>query len=199
MEDVRGSAGPGVVASSGGSGRDVIDGITVALRDDVPELVGAASELARRTVRLAAMLEDALAECLAPWGLTSADYGVLVTLRSAGTPYELRPSELKARLLMTSGGVSGVLNRLEKGGLVERRPNPTDRRGSSVQLTPAGVTAANATVRAWTTAQSDALRTVPEDGCRAAADALRTVLLALGDTEPNVSRPTRRGRPESDR
>jgi len=101
--------------------------------------------------------------------------------------------------LSSPTGVSGVLNRLERGGLVERRPNPTDRRGSSVQLTPAGVTAANATVRAWTTAQSDALRTVPEDACRSAADALRNVLLALGDTEPTATAPIRRGRPEPDR
>jgi DNA-binding MarR family transcriptional regulator len=176
--------------------RDIVDGVADGLREGVPEMDSAASGLASRVVRFAAMLEDALAECLVPWGLTKADYGVLVTLRAVGEPYEFRPSELKARLLMTSGGVSGVLNRLEKLGLIERQPHPTDGRSSSVRLTPAGVESANETVRAWTIAQSDILRSVPNAVCRSASDALRDVLIAMGDTEPvRVERPVRAARP----
>ena len=169
----------------GKSKRDVVDGITVALHDEVPELDNAASELARRAMRFAGMLDDALTECLVPWGLTRADYGVLITLRSAGEPYALRPTELKARLLMTSGGVTGVLNRLEKSGLVQRQPNPNDGRSSWVRLTRKGVESASAAVQAWTAAQCDLLRNVPDAISRSAADALRNVLLALGDTEPD--------------
>jgi DNA-binding MarR family transcriptional regulator len=172
--------------------RDVIDGITLALDGEVPELDLAASELARRAIRFASMLEDTLTASLAPWGLTAADYGVLITLRSAGEPYELRPSELKSRLLMTSGGVSGVLNRLASTGLIDRQPDLTDGRSSRVRLTPAGVETANAAVRAWTLAQCDVLRKVPDDVSRQAADALRDVLLALGDTEPPTADATRR-------
>lgn len=161
-----------------------MDSITEVLRPGISQLDSAASELARRAVRLAARLEDVLTESLAPWGLTKADYGVLITLRAAREPYRLRPSELTARLLMTSGGVSGVLNRLEKNGLIERRPHATDGRSSWVQLTDDGIAAANGAAKAWTTAQCDALRNVPEAASRAAADAMRDVLLALGDHEP---------------
>jgi DNA-binding MarR family transcriptional regulator len=107
---------------------------------------------------------------------------VLGALRSVGKPYQLRPSEIQARLLMTSGGVSGVLNRLEKAGLIERNQDTDDRRGSRVRLTTSGVETADAAVRAWAEAQGDTLRKVPDDVARRAADALREVLLALGDT-----------------
>lgn len=164
-----------------GSRGDVVDAITGALGDEIPGLRSAASELARRAVRLAAMLDDVLAECLAPHNLTPADYGVLITLRTAGREYRLRPGELRSKLLMTSGGVSGVLNRLERSGLVRRQPHATDGRSSWVQLTAEGAAAADAAARAWTEAQCDALRAVPEPVSRAAADSMRAVLLALGD------------------
>ena len=174
--------------------RDVVDGITLALDGEVPELDLAASELARRAIRFASMLEDTLTASLAPWGLTPADYGVLITLRSAGEPYELRPSELKSRLLMTSGGVSGVLNRLDKTGLIDRQPHPTDGRSSRVRLTSTGLETVNAAVRAWTLAQCDVLRKVPDEVNRSAADALREVLLALGDSAPQSAQaPGRHG------
>ena len=40
--------------------------------------------------------------------------------------------------MMTSGGMTAAIDRLERKGLVERVPNPTDRRGSLVRLTDAG-------------------------------------------------------------
>jgi DNA-binding MarR family transcriptional regulator len=41
--------------------------------------------------------------------------------------------------MVTSGGLSLMLDRLERAGWVTRRPNPTDRRGQLVALTPAGL------------------------------------------------------------
>jgi DNA-binding MarR family transcriptional regulator len=40
--------------------------------------------------------------------------------------------------MMTSGGMTAALDRLERKGLVARLPNPADRRGSLVRLTDAG-------------------------------------------------------------
>lgn len=166
----------------GQSQRDAVDRVNDAVPAGKGHSDHPAIELASRSIRLASMLEDVLTAELAPWGLTKADYGVLITLRASGKPFELRPSELRARLLMTSGGVSGVLNRLEKTGYVERRPHPTDGRSFRVKLTPAGLSCADDAAKAWTVAQQDALRKVPDDVSRSAADALRRVLLALGDT-----------------
>jgi DNA-binding MarR family transcriptional regulator len=45
------------------------------------------------------------------------------------------PSELARQTGLTSGATTAMLDRLEKAGLIERRPNPDDRRGTLI--TPA--------------------------------------------------------------
>jgi DNA-binding MarR family transcriptional regulator len=71
--------------------------------------------------------------------LSSTTYKALVTLRSAGQSHTLSPTDLGRALMMTSGAVTGLLDRLEAAGLVERAPDPEDRRGVIVTLTAAGV------------------------------------------------------------
>jgi DNA-binding MarR family transcriptional regulator len=44
------------------------------------------------------------------------------------------PTELARRTGLTSGATTAMLDRLEKSGLIERRPNPSDRRGSLIAL-----------------------------------------------------------------
>jgi DNA-binding MarR family transcriptional regulator len=172
------------MASESRAGRDLVDSLTDAARDALPDTDQTKLELARRAVRLADLIEVALAECIAPRGLTLADYGVLNILLLSGESHQLRPREIQARLLLTSGGVSGVLNRLQKMGLIERHQDANDKRSSWARLTAAGVETAGATLREGAAVQSDLLRRLPDDLARTAADALREVMLALGDTEP---------------
>ncbi len=42
------------------------------------------------------------------------------------------PSELARHTGLTSGATTAMLDRLEKAGLIERRPNPDDRRGTLI-------------------------------------------------------------------
>jgi DNA-binding MarR family transcriptional regulator len=166
------------------SDRDLIDGMVDAWRREMPDPNGPGYELARRAVRLGVLLEDALAPVLASRNLTKADYGVLTALRLVGAPYELRPSDLKIRLLLTSGGVTTVLKRLQKAGLVEREQDTTDGRSSWVRLTSTGIETAGATMQAWSEAESRFFLAAPPEVVQAASDALREVLVALGDLEP---------------
>ena len=166
-------------------GRDLVD----LLNDDLPETnmeVRPEYELAQRAARLGILLEDALTACVAAWGLTKADYAVLRALRGVGAPYKLRPTDIKARILLTSGGVTNVLNRLEESGLAEREPCTTDGRSSWVRLTPRGVELAETTMRAFAAVQRDLFRAVPSDLARDLADKLRQVLIGLGDREPQT-------------
>jgi DNA-binding MarR family transcriptional regulator len=80
-----------------------------------------------------------------------------------------------------------VLNRLEKAGHIERERDD-DGRSSWVRLTDTGVETVNATLGAWAAAQADIFRAVPSSVSRAAADALREVLVALGDCKPPAAR-----------
>ena len=63
---------------------------------------------------------------------------MLSALRRSGEPFELTPTELARHRMITSGGMTAALDRLEAKGMIVRRPNPNDRRGSLVRLTEPG-------------------------------------------------------------
>jgi hypothetical protein len=65
--------------------------------------------------------------------LSIADLDALEHLELAGA---LSQRDLADRLLLTSGAVTLLVDRLERAGLVVRRAHPTDRRVSLVELAP---------------------------------------------------------------
>ena len=77
------------------------------------------------------------AELVAAFGLPLLQYGVLLHLGRAGGQRPM--GELAAATAFTSGGVTRLVDRMERAGLVERRPCPTDRRVHYVALTDAGL------------------------------------------------------------
>lgn len=96
------------------------------------EVLGRLGELALLITR------DRLAPLFARFGLQSGDFDVLATLRRAGTPYALTPTALYEAMMMSSGGMTARIDRLEKAGLIERHKHPSDRRGTLVVLSEAG-------------------------------------------------------------
>ncbi|HEV7372145.1 MarR family transcriptional regulator [Arenibaculum sp.] len=79
-------------------------------------------------------------------GLDTGDFDVLSTLLRSGPPYRLRPTELFRWLMITSGGLTARVSRLEKRGLVERVPDPADGRSLLVGLSAAGREKARAAI-----------------------------------------------------
>jgi DNA-binding MarR family transcriptional regulator len=76
---------------------------------------------------------------LAEHGVTATTLDLLVALRRSGQPYVSTPSELARLLVLSSGGVSQRLERLEREGLVARQINVDDRRVVHVHLTEHGL------------------------------------------------------------
>ena len=74
----------------------------------------------------------------ARYGLQQGEFDALATLRRSGAPEVLTPTALFEAAMMSSGGMTARIDRLEKAGLVERRPHPTDRRATLVRLTDKG-------------------------------------------------------------
>ena len=72
----------------------------------------------------------------------------MAALRRAGEPYVLRPTDLFTSLMITSGGLTARLDRLEAAGLIRRRRTDEDRRSFLVELTPAGKKKIEAAFRA---------------------------------------------------
>ncbi|ANG98979.1 MULTISPECIES: MarR family winged helix-turn-helix transcriptional regulator [Brucella] len=81
---------------------------------------------------------DRVNPLLEKFGLQPGEFDVLATLRRSGAPYALTPTDLYEVAMISSGSMTNRLDRLEKSGFIERRPNPNDKRGSIVALTASG-------------------------------------------------------------
>jgi DNA-binding MarR family transcriptional regulator len=68
-------------------------------------------------------------------GMNPSAYAILSELALDGW---LTNGQISERLAMSTGGVTPALDRLERGGYLERNPNPADRRSSVVSITARG-------------------------------------------------------------
>lgn len=158
---------------------DPVDDLVAAWRAELPEVELGPLEIGKRVARLTVLLDDAAAPELTRLGLTKAEYQILATLRSVGTPYRRRQNELAASLLLSSGGTTNVVHRLVAAGLVVREPDPGDRRGSAVRLTDEGVERAEEAVLATNAAHAALFAHLDADTTAALTTQLRATLRAL--------------------
>lgn len=129
-----------------------------------PELDTSGMAVAARIGVLQQHLQERMESSLAPYGLSPQAYSVLAVLLSHGAPgHRLTPTELRASTLLTSGGVSNILRRLESSGLVRRRPDPEDGRGTVVALTAAGRKLARRAVEDVMAGESHAIESLRPD------------------------------------
>jgi DNA-binding MarR family transcriptional regulator len=118
--------------------RDGVDEILEQWQQERPDLDPSPIGVIGRISRLARELEVRLEIVYRAHGLEPGWHDVLATLRRSGSPYQLRPSDFTGMLMLTSSGTTKRLDRLERAGLVARTPDPGDRRGVLITLTPAG-------------------------------------------------------------
>ncbi|MFI8513975.1 MarR family winged helix-turn-helix transcriptional regulator [Streptomyces sp. NPDC085460] len=117
---------------------DPVDAIAAQWAVVRPDLDTLPMAVFGRIYRLAAAMRGRVDKAYAPYGMTLGEFDVLATLRRSGAPYTLSPRELTATLMITTGGMTGRLDKLEKAGLLTRNPDPNDRRGLRVTLTERG-------------------------------------------------------------
>jgi DNA-binding MarR family transcriptional regulator len=117
---------------------DHIDAIVAQWRRERPELNTEPLALLGRLFRTAQLADAALAEGLAGHELQPGWFDLLAALRRAGKPHELNPTRLMRATMLSSGGMTKRLDRLAEAGLIQRRADPGDRRGTLVRLTRRG-------------------------------------------------------------
>lgn len=88
-----------------------------------------------RLIRLHTRSRMAIANRLRAYDLSVPQCDVLTTLTEREG---ISQQELAARLYVTKGNISGLVDRLAASGLVERRSLQSDRRSHAIHLTPAG-------------------------------------------------------------
>jgi DNA-binding MarR family transcriptional regulator len=100
-------------------------------------------------------------------GLNATDMECLrlLFLKSISTP-----SELARHTGLTSGATTAMLDRLEKAGLIERRPNPDDRRGTLIVPTKSSAEKAASWFESARKAQDELISSYPEKELEIIAD-----------------------------
>src|SRR5438874_2664183 len=94
----------------------------------------------RELIRIMGLLERVMQPYFAQFGISGSQWGILRNLHRAeqeGLP-GLRLTDLSERLLIRPPSVTGVVDRLERAGLVVRDGSPTDLRAKQVVLTDKG-------------------------------------------------------------
>ena len=132
----RSGLGRGTVRSMADT--DGVDAILEQWRHERPDLDTSPIGVIGRISRLSREIERRLEPVYAASGLEPGWYDVLATLRRAGPPYRLRPTDFASTLMLTSSGTTKRLDRLEGAGYITREPDPSDRRGVLITLTPQG-------------------------------------------------------------
>jgi len=155
--------------------QDEVDRLVAAWARERPDLDVRPLEVLSRVTRLARHLDRARRTAFAAHDLETWEFDVLAALRRAGRPYVLSPGQLLAHTLVTSGTMTNRVDRLETRGLVQRMPDPADRRGVRVRLTPRGKDRVDAALADLLDRERDLLRALP----RADQDVLSTLLRRL--------------------
>lgn len=162
-----------------GNVTDDIDRILGQWARERPDLDTEAMGVFGRIYRLAKIAGDATERAYARFGIGRAEFDVLATLRRTGDPFQLSPGALAASMMLSSGGTTARLDRLEKAGLVARSPDPNDRRGILVRLTPQGHALADEAVAAGLAEQQRLLAHLPPEQATQLTTLLRDLLNGL--------------------
>ncbi|MGB7251119.1 MAG: MarR family transcriptional regulator [Phormidesmis sp.] len=117
---------------------DAVDKILAQWQRERPDLDVSPMGTIGRTTRLASYLKKAIGETFSTFELNPGEFDVLATLRRSGHPYQLSPTELFKSMMVSSGTMTHRIDRLEAAELVERVPDPSDRRGTPIRLTDKG-------------------------------------------------------------
>jgi len=157
--------------------RDEVDEIVEAWRRERPDLDVSPLEVLSRLTRLARHLDRARSQSFAAHDLETWEFDVLAALRRAGGRHELSPGRLLQQTLVTSGTMTNRIDRLAGRGLVERHPDPEDRRGVIVRLTDEGAAKADSALSDLLVQERTILASLPDAQRQVLADLLRVLVL----------------------
>ncbi|SFL43100.1 MarR family winged helix-turn-helix transcriptional regulator [Geodermatophilus ruber] len=164
--------------------QDGVDLVVGQWARERPDLDTEAMAVFGRIYRAARLAGDAQERCYARFGITRADFDVLATLRRAGDPDGLSPGRLTSALMLTSGGMTSRLDRLERAGHLLRTPDPGDRRALLVRLTDSGRALIDEAVAAGLEVQQQLLGGLTAVQRRQVSDLLRDLLTSVEENAP---------------
>ncbi|MDF2618639.1 MAG: MarR family transcriptional regulator [Xanthobacteraceae bacterium] len=127
---------------------DHVDRLRAQWARELPDLDTEPMSILGRAKRLSNLVSPSIEATFAAFDLDRGEFDVIATLRRSGPPYRLTPTELYTSLMLSSGGLTHRLDRLEKAGLIRREKAPRDGRSVHVVLTREGIVRAEEAFRA---------------------------------------------------
>ena len=166
------------------SAHDEVDRLVAAWRRERPDLDVTPMEVLSRVSRLARHLDRARGNAFASHHLEASEFDVLSALRRSGKPYQLSPGQLLHETMVTSGTMTNRVDRLTAKGLVDRLPDPDDRRGVQVRLSDAGRKAVDGALDALLASEKRILKDLSDKQANGLASSLR--ILSMPFDQPST-------------
>jgi DNA-binding MarR family transcriptional regulator len=158
---------------------DHVDYLRRQWAQELPDLDTEPMAILGRAFRLGNLVRPSIEATFAGFGLDRGEFDVIATLRRSGPPYRLTPTELYTTLMLSSGGLTHRLGRLEKAGLILREKSPRDGRSMLVVLTAAGKERAEKAFRADMASESSFLQALDAGQRETLASLLRKLIVSI--------------------
>jgi DNA-binding MarR family transcriptional regulator len=118
--------------------RDHVDRFLETILERLPMLDPEVEGIVERIGGLNRRFKRAMNETLAEFKLDHSEHRILGFLNRQDETYRSSPGKLARAIELSSGAMTNRLDRMEEAGLLRRLPDPADRRGVLVELTPEG-------------------------------------------------------------
>ena len=159
--------------------KDLIDRLISDWKDERPDLDPSSMRIVGRIIILGKTLEKRANDILAEQGLIYTDLDVLATLRRSGKPYCLSPKQLMESVLITSGSMTALLNRLTKLKLIKRIKDEHDGRMYKACLTKKGIVLIDKAIEDRFDEAADAVKGLSAKDQKALAVLLKKLIKSL--------------------
>ena len=161
------------------SQKDPVDKILEHWGRERPDLDVTPMGIIGRISRVERLIDEQMKAVCSKFNLERWGFDVLASLRRAGKPHQLTPTQLYNSLMLTSGAMTNRVDRLEAVGLVERLHDPADRRGVLVSLTKDGLKLIDKAVATHMEVEETMLASFSSSDRKKFAELLRTLLRNL--------------------
>jgi DNA-binding MarR family transcriptional regulator len=162
---------------------DSIDFCTVDITSRYAEIDPDVEGVVDRMSAINKHVQRAFDDTLAGHGINHGDYKLLLRLATRDEAHRISAGELGRMLMLSSGAMTNRLDRLESAGLIRRVPDPRDRRGVLVELTPTGESTIDNAVIEQAAKEKDVLGALGRGDLATLNALLRRVLLSLEGPE----------------
>lgn len=136
-----------------------------------------------RVTRINDIFSSKLGRMLSAYDLNYTELQTLAALIVSGPPYESTPNAISRHNLLTSGGMTNVITRMERKGLVSRRKAETDRRSVVVSVTEKGLDIFNKVIAQENEMEHRLLKSITLEEQQVVAVILRKILLAIDEED----------------